>query len=162
NLGGGTGTLLYDGRHILTAAHVYDSDGIGGADNAANVQFNLARGTTQLSITDPVPANNIIVNSNWAGTIVPGGFLNGTDLAIIPLIDPVTPAADRQMVAPFTAQRYNLFTGDALGRTFTMVGYGETGTGDTGERSDEVQQVDINQSWGTPSGGTFTLTFNGQ
>lgn len=160
-LDGGTGTNMADGRHILTAAHIYDTDGTTGtlgADRGANIQYLLARGSTQLSISVPVAANYIIVNPNWGGAT---NFNNGNDLAIIPLIDPINSAADRQMIAPYTAQRYALFTGNALNQTFTMVGYGETGTGDIGERSDEVQQVNINQSWGLPSG-SFTLTFNGQ
>ncbi|HMF16067.1 MAG TPA: trypsin-like serine protease, partial [Gemmataceae bacterium] len=156
---GGTGTLMADGRHILTAAHVVDSDGTSGtfgADGDVTITYNLARGTTPLIVKQTIPASKIIVNPNWDGN--PD---DGNDIAIIPLIDSVIPAADRQMVAPFTAQRFNLFTGDALHQDFTMVGYGETGIGNDGEHSDEVQQVNINQSWGMPQSGTFTLTFNG-
>src|SRR5262245_43209165 len=52
--GSGTGTLLADGRHILTAAHVVDSDGTSGtlgADSPITVRFDLARTSTRLNDT---------------------------------------------------------------------------------------------------------------
>jgi hypothetical protein len=73
--GTGTGTLLADGRHILTAAHVVDSGGTSGmlgADGPITVRFDLARTNTRLhdtklSASVTVPANFITIHPGWGG-----------------------------------------------------------------------------------------------
>lgn len=102
----GTGTLLYDGRAVLTAAHVFAAP-----DYAAQVHFETTEGmvtvqASQVSIHpdyDSVQANN--------------------DLAIVWLSSPATTAAER----------YDIYRdSDEIGQTMTMVGYGTPGVGATG------------------------------
>ena len=157
-LPGCTGSLMQTGTHILTAAHCVDSDGTSGTfgpDGASSARFDLVRDANNIDISLNVPVANITVHPAWGGN---DNISAGNDLAIFTLTDPNDPAPDRRLVAPFGAQRYPLFTGDVTGETFTVVGYGETGTGATGQQSNEVQRVSISD----PSGGTFTLTFDGE
>jgi hypothetical protein len=102
----GTGVLLYDGRAVLTAAHLF-SDG----DGAATVFFETGAGTTTVASRfiaihpayDPVNGNN--------------------DLALVWL----------SRSAPLPAERYTLYReSDAIGKEMTMVGYGAPGTGADG------------------------------
>ncbi|MFO0845934.1 MAG: calcium-binding protein [Gemmataceae bacterium] len=147
--GYGTGALLADGRHILTAAHVVDGGG------GKSITFQLARGQTEIDITINIPAGSVLLNSSW----VNGGPANqGSDLALMTLVDQVQQQASRHLVAPFGAQRFGFWAGDVSGEVVTMVGYGRTGTGVDGNHLDEVQRVTAN---GQP-GGTFRLTFQGQ
>ena len=104
----GTGTLLFDGRAVLTAAHLFD-----GLTGFANVAFETASGTHAVSATD------ILVH--------PGYDAEGNnDLAIVWLAAP----------APIAANRYDIYRGsDEMGQVFTLAGYGANGTGSTGETS---------------------------
>lgn len=162
--GGGSGALMASGRHVLTAAHVVDRDGttaaggVAAADGPVTVRFDMIRDGNPINITWTVPAASVIVHPNWAGS---NNIGRGYDFAIIPLTDLITPANDRHEIAPMGAQRYPLFNGNARGRTIVQVGYGETGEGNEGERTDEVQRVTIDNPSGGALGGTFTLSFNG-
>lgn len=105
----GTGVLLYDGKAILTAAHLFSA----GSTTAA-VQFETAQGTQSL---------------NSAKVSVFSGYdpanANG-DLALVWL----------SQSAPITAERYTLYrqTGE-IQQAFTLVGYGTVGTGSLGTDS---------------------------
>jgi hypothetical protein len=157
-LPGCTGSLMHTGTHILTAAHCVDSDGTSGTfgpDGASSARFDLVRDASDIDISLSVPVANITIHPAWGGN---SNISAGNDLAIFTLTDPDDPAPDRRLVAPFGAQRYPLFTGSVTGETFTVVGYGETGTGATGQQANEVQRVSISD----PSGGAFTLTFDGE
>jgi hypothetical protein len=172
-----TGSLLSTGRHILTAAHCVDANGDRLADGPVTVTFDMIRDGADVNVPITVPAAHITVHPNWNGNA-----LNGNDLAVLRLTDqaPGFQSPDRHVVAPFGAQRYGLYTGsDELGQTFTVVGYGRTGTGATGYSGaagtkragqnrwdadanvhrNEVQVVFIS---GSPTGGTFRLSFGGQ
>jgi hypothetical protein len=159
-LNGCTGSLLPTSRHIISAAHCVDNDGTTGtlgADAADNVLFEMSRGGNPVDINIPVPAAFIAVNPGWQGA---NNIGSGNDVIILRLTDQVNSAINRHLIAPFGAQRYAIFPGNnEVGQNYTIVGYGETGTGATGEQSDEVQRVSIGSPVG---GGTFTLTFNGQ
>jgi hypothetical protein len=122
---GGTGSLLSSGRHILTAAHVVDVANIDlNADGKADVgngivdsqrfavQFDTASGPIVITSTAAT------VHRSWNGNIN-----NGFDLAVLEL----------PVLAPVAADRYDLYrTTDELGKEFTVVGYGASGTGATG------------------------------
>jgi hypothetical protein len=155
NLLGCTGSLLSTRLEVLTAAHCVDSssDGDTVVDGASTVRFEMIRNGNPININLNIPANLTFLHGGWADN-----FGQGNDLSIFRLTDQVAPAVNRRLIAPFGAQGYNLFTGNPIGQNFTVVGYGETGTGNTGQQTNEVQRVTIN----SPSGGTFTLTFNGQ
>lgn len=103
----GTGTLLYDGRAILTAAHLLADTTAGNVsirfETASGEQTVTASRIDMLSTFDPVNDNN--------------------DLALVWLSG----------AAPVAAERYSLYrNSDEIGRTLTMVGYGKLGTGDAG------------------------------
>ncbi|WP_448564853.1 CARDB domain-containing protein, partial [Trichothermofontia sp.] len=113
-----SGSLLATGRHVLTAAHcLTDEDGNLIADSAA-ITFNLPSGNVTIN------ASAIFIHPDWNGN-----FLQGNDIAILELASE----------APAGVQRYDIFTsrdGDEIGRVSTKVGYGHSGTGDTGEDID--------------------------
>jgi hypothetical protein len=167
----GTGSLLSTGRDILTAAHVVDSEGQGGADRPATVTFDLPGPNGSINtVVYTVPVSDIIVHPGWNGVAD-----HGNDLAILHL-----PA-----LAPSGtggAERYQIQqTADEIGQVFRDVGYGNIGVGATGADDflgagtkhsalngfaadgnvvrNEVQAVRLT---GNPTGGTFHLQFNGQ
>ena len=102
----GTGTLLYDGRAVLTSAHLFGHGG-----TSATIFFTTAAGETtrsgsQIAVHpeyDPVNGNN--------------------DLALVWLSGS----------APVAAERSTLYRDNGeIGRSMTMVGFGIPGTGDSG------------------------------
>lgn len=102
----GTGALLFDGRAVLTAAHL-----VAGAVGAVNVSFDTPAGTqTWVGTKTLVNPNYVALGSN-------------ADLAIVWLASAPSVAANR----------YDLYrNSDEIGQTFTMVGYGQLGAGSTG------------------------------
>ncbi len=106
----GTGSLLYTGRHILTAAHVVD-DGTGEPVDSVDVIFELSDGT-QVTMTCTV----MYIHEEWTGDI-----FDGNDIAIIVLPEE----------APEEADRYDIYRGSSeLNQTFTIAGYGYYGQGE--------------------------------
>lgn len=102
----GTGVLLYDGRAVLTAAHLFTNNS---AD--ANVHFETTAGS------QTVRSNTVTVQPNY------DALQGNNDLAVVWL----------SASAPIAAERYNLYrSSDEISQTFTMVGYGLPGTGATG------------------------------
>lgn len=101
----GTGVLLFDGRAILTAAHLFDP-GV----TSATVHFETAAGQQTVS--------------SLKVSIAPGYDSSGNhDLAIVWL----------SAAAPVAANRHDLYRdGDELGQTTTLVGYGLPGSGTEG------------------------------
>jgi secreted trypsin-like serine protease len=102
----GTGVLLYDGRAVLTAAHLFTNNG-----TDANVHFETTAGSQS------VRSNTVTVQPNYDAR------QGNNDLAVVWLSGS----------APVAAERYNLYrSNDEIGQTFTTVGYGVPGTGATG------------------------------
>ena len=103
----GTGVLLYDGRAVLTAAHLF----AGSTSGSASVYFETTAGSQTLASSriTPLPTYDPTHGNN--------------DLALVWL----------SSSAPVTANRYSLYRGsDEIGQTMAMVGYGTPGTGDMG------------------------------
>ncbi len=101
----GTGTLLFDGRAVLTAAHLFE-----GRAGSAGVSFETRDGTQTLG------ASRILLHPDY-------DTQSNNDLAIVWLSGS----------APITADRYELYRErDEIGQGFTLSGYGRTGTGSTG------------------------------
>lgn len=103
----GTGVLLYDGRAILTAAHLFSDT----TSSIVQIYFETASGRV----------------SKLANRITPMATYDATqgndDLALLWL----------SSSAPVDAERYGLYRGsDEIGKTMTMVGYGTPGSGDAG------------------------------
>ncbi|TSE33457.1 Calx-beta domain-containing protein [Tepidimonas charontis] len=100
----GTGAVLYDGRAILTAAHLFDA-----RPGTGYITFLRDDGT---SFTSPISGYQIHPDYEASN-------LNH-DLAIVWLRDP----------APPDITRYDIYReGDELGRAFEFVGFGQPGTG---------------------------------
>jgi len=109
NAGGsyGTGALLYDGRAVLTAAHVVS----GASTTSLSVTFVTENGHQRLNVS------NFSINPEYDSIDL------NSDMALLWLSEP----------APLGAERYDLYRDDdEIDQAFTFVGYGETGTGDTG------------------------------
>lgn len=114
-----TGTLLTSGRHVLTAAHCFESVLQTGRPtltpnpNRVTAVFHLAASTVE------VPVEAIFVHPDWQN-------LEGSnaDLAIVQLAAP----------APPNAQRHDLYReSDEIGKVFTRVGFGIRANGLKGE-----------------------------
>lgn len=112
-----TVSLLPSGRHVLTAAHCFNSDrqtaDLNPNPQDYQIRFDLPSGTANLD------AAQITVNPEWSSD-----FDLNNDLAIVTL----------SAYAPDAAQRYPIYRqSDEVGQVFTRVGYGDSGTGTTGE-----------------------------
>jgi len=116
----GTGALLYDGRSVLTAAHVfegYDTDNI-------VVYFDTATGTQAYNATIQVYDGYDSTNSNG-------------DLAILTL---------EENPSEFY-ERYDIYRESIVsGQEFTMVGYGAYGSGSSGEILDATDILKLKTS----------------
>lgn len=107
----GTGALLFDGRAILTAAHLFD-----GRTGSASVTFETQSGTQTFSATRILEHPGYDAQSN-------------NDLALVWLAG----------TAPVTADRYDIYRdSDEIGQVFTLSGYGRTGMGSTGATSPDT------------------------
>jgi hypothetical protein len=103
----GTGALLYDGRAILTAAHLFAN--VGAA--STSILFETSAGSQTLAVSD------VKVLSTYDVT------QTNDDLALVWLSGS----------APLSAERYSLYrSSDEIDQTLTIVGYGLPGTGLSG------------------------------
>ena len=110
----GTGVLLSDGHAILTAAHLFDE-----RSGTTGVTFETQSGIQTLG------AAKVLLHPGYDS----GG---NNDLAIVWL----------DGSAPTDADRYEIYRqGNEVGQEFTAVGYGRTGTGNTGAIEDNADHV---------------------
>jgi len=101
----GTGVLLYDGRAVLTAAHLFS-----GRSSSATVYFETTNGPETLV------SNRVLLNPFYTSE-------SDHDLALVWLSNS----------APLAAERYGIYRGaDEIGQIFDFVGYGRPGTGSSG------------------------------
>lgn len=104
----GTGALLYDGRAILTAAHLFASSS---PTATASIHFETTVGAQTLS------SSRIGIHPDYDSTH------GNNDLALVWL----------NGSAPLNAERYTLYRNqDEIGQTLALVGYGTPGTGSNG------------------------------
>jgi hypothetical protein len=146
-----TGTLLSTGRHVLTAGHCV-TDGAGNIDKSNfSIRFDVPGNSISIPVSHSEANPSIFIHSRWDGDINDG---TNFDLAIIEL----------PVVAPWgngdNSIGHTLFEGTDVGSTFTIVGYGQTGTGTTGKNTgrSELQRLDITDG----TAGNVELEFNGQ
>jgi hypothetical protein len=110
--GFGTGTLLLDRFHVLTAAHVVADDTGQLASTNISVMFNLASGNVV------IPAIQVIIHPDYTGD----PFVS-PDLAIITL----------SQAAPAGVTGFDIYRStDEIGQVFEFYGYGLSGDGNTG------------------------------
>lgn len=103
----GTGVLLFDGRAVLTAAHLFDNGSTG-----ASVSFETSSGLQTLG------TSGLLLHPNY------DTVNENNDLALLWLSNP----------APLAAERYDLYRDtDEIGQSMIMVGYGDPGTGASGQ-----------------------------
>lgn len=143
--GGGTGTLLSDFRHVISAQHVVGK----------NLDPNTGA-TTAFRLLDAQGQPTIIATPAKAHANEPGG----QDVSILTLAE----------LAPLTLKPFAIATGtNELNQLTTHVGYGRTGTGTTGKllsanavgaakpSKTDVQELQRVRIVGTPTGGAYTL-----
>ncbi|HZH29028.1 MAG TPA: trypsin-like serine protease [Azospirillaceae bacterium] len=108
----GTGTLLYSGRHVLTAAHIAENMAIGDI-----VAFHTADGQSVFT----VPVGSVTLHPGWSRTTAED------DIAILTLATE----------APTWAIRHDINrNGGEIGQMFKITGYGVAGNGQ-GEYPDD-------------------------
>jgi secreted trypsin-like serine protease len=123
----GSGSLLYTGRHILTAAHVLP-------DNLSNlsqmgITFGSPEGSVNFSTVDN-QIEDIDIHPQWGG--VNSNVEDGFDVAVITLAEE----------APLWADRYSLYAkNDEIGNTTTHVGFGRPSNGVDGYAEDQGEPV---------------------
>ena len=102
----GTGVLLFDGKAVLTAAHLFS-----GNTGAANVIFETRSGVQSIA------SNQVVINPDYSSVN------NNSDMALVWL----------SQDAPVAAERFGIYrASNEVGQTFTMVGYGTPGSGSSG------------------------------
>jgi|LauGreSBDMM110SN_4_FD.fasta_scaffold40881_1 secreted trypsin-like serine protease len=105
----GSGVLLFDGKAVLTAAHLFN-----GSSGAANVIFE-----TQSSV-QTIASSQVVVNPDY------NSVNNNSDMALVWL----------SKDAPIAAERFGIYrASNEVGQSFTMVGYGTPGLGSLGTLS---------------------------
>lgn len=116
----GGGTLLWTGRHILTAAHcVADANGSFWT-SPGSLYFDTASGAKVYTVSSAV-----------YHPLYTDDLYDGYDIAILTLSETVDASIPR----------YDIFTGNPIGMDFTFFGYGYTGTGDTGRTThDQIKR----------------------
>ncbi|MGA2061003.1 MAG: hypothetical protein ABSG67_11015, partial [Thermoguttaceae bacterium] len=109
----GSGALLTDRFHVITAAHVVCNAGTNQlASNNISVVFTLATGNVTIA------AKMVTINPNYTGN-----SMTSPDIAIITL----------SQVAPAGVTGYSIYTGsDEVGQLVQFEGFGLSGTGATG------------------------------
>jgi hypothetical protein len=119
-----TGSLLYTGRHILTAAHCLSSSTNNITVGGVRVRFRTP--TTAAGFTE-YQSSAIAIKSGYTGIIE-----DEQDVAIITL----------SQVADNAFERYNIHNGSALNQRTVIAGYGRTGDGVTGSNNTSNCQFD--------------------
>ena len=105
----GTGVLLFDGKAVLTAAHLFN-----GSAGSARVIFESRNGVDTLS------SSQVVIHPDYNITN------NNSDLALVWL----------SQDAPVAAERFGIYrAANEVGQTFTIVGYGTPGSGSGGTLS---------------------------
>jgi hypothetical protein len=130
DVAGGTGTLMANGRYIVTAAHVVEGyrDPDTGSYDSITVKFFSGAGD---STSVEIPGENIHVHPSWRTLPSDGinqGGADGVDLALLEL----------PSLAPYgngaAGKGFELRTASLTGNEpFMHVGFGYTGTGTTGQ-----------------------------
>ncbi|MGC9504244.1 trypsin-like serine protease [Baaleninema sp.] len=129
-----TGTLLTTGRHILTAAHGFNTE-----EGAANLDPDAGNYRVAFDLPDgrvSIDVSRIFVHPEWTADLA-----SNNDIAIVELAE----------TAPNDADRYEIYTGsDEISQVGVKVGYGGKGTGTEGQLSlnPDVDSEDIGEDSG--------------
>jgi len=140
--------VLLDSQHVLTAAHVVNSQ----KGTPGNVNFSLNVGG---DLTQTLGASTIEVYPGFTGTTPGTDGVWHDDLAIITLSSAVTGGVPT----------YGLYGGSLSGQTITLVGYGGGGDGVNGVTSGanasvkRVGQNNVDRQLVDDDGGSFNEVF---
>ena len=105
----GSGVLLFDGKAVLTAAHLFN-----GSNGAANVIFETQSGVQTIA------SSQVVVNPDY------NSANNNSDMEMVWL----------SQDAPVAAERFGIYrASNEVGQSFTLVGYGTPGVGSCGTLS---------------------------
>ena len=105
----GSGVLLFDGKAVLTAAHLFNS-----SSGAANVIFETHSGVQTIA------SSQVVVNPDY------NSANNNSDMEMVWL----------SQDAPVAAERFGIYrASNEVGQSFTLVGYGTPGVGSCGTLS---------------------------
>lgn len=113
-----TGSLLYNGMAIVTAAHLFDDSNT--VTHPIEIQLQTSTGVQTISATSVTlhPAYDKINGNN--------------DLALVWL----------SSSAPISADRYAIYhKSDEIGHIATLVGYGKLGSGSTGDTTENTNNL---------------------
>ncbi|MFO0967742.1 MAG: trypsin-like serine protease [Gemmataceae bacterium] len=109
--GVGSGVLLYDGRHVLTAAHVVSDKNGALLVRNNDITFELPNGDRTITIPASQASTLIHVYPGWTGN-----WGDSRDIAIIELPE-IAPGG--------RSNGFDLYRNtDEVGQTYTMMGYG--------------------------------------
>lgn len=114
-----TGSLLPTGLHILTAAHCFtkSTEDLEGAISLQKFVTSDAIVTFESPTLSSISASEFYIHPDWNGE-------SEGDIAIVKLANP----------APLEIDRYDIYRNtDEIGQVATLVGYGDTGNGNTGD-----------------------------
>ncbi|NTW99233.1 MAG: DUF4347 domain-containing protein, partial [Geobacteraceae bacterium] len=125
----GSGSLLWDGKHILTAAHVVCEKGNETplSLDKLSIQFRLLDGgTVKIEVKTVYVHHDYNIEEDSQGHLIKIDY----DIAIIEL----------ETEAPADADRYQIYRDhDEIGKLVTHVGYGLTGTGEKGSTESDYE-----------------------
>jgi len=111
-----SGSLLQDGRHVLTAAHCL-------SDNAGAQDYIDGSGT--VTFEGDLGDESIDVDWVFIHPDFNGSTLNGDDIAVLELVSEAS--------ADITRYDIDTNAGDDIGQIIQLAGYGRSGTGLTGD-----------------------------
>jgi len=139
----GSGTLIAP-DWVLTAASIVSNNAV--AFGASEIDFGQR---STVSLPGPSSIARVILDPAWSSNL-----FAGNDLALIQLSTPIT------SIAPATLYASSL--GSEVGQTATVVGYGQTGTGLTGQAPNTAGTRRAIQNVVDAIGGAATTGGSGQ
>lgn len=137
-------SLLSSGLHLVTTASAVSNTSTTILNGDYTLDFDLPSGRISIVVRYSASLDTIEFHPSWTGFTT-----DGNDVAVMAIPDQDNlNAANRFMIAPLGADRYLMYPlSNEIGKSFTVVGYGATGTGATGQQStvDGLKRVADNE-----------------
>lgn len=129
-----SGTLVGGGQYVVTAAHCVTNDD--GSMKAQSVKLSFDDSKVGATVSS---VSQISVYGGWSGLST--DLYSGDDLAVLRLDQVIT-----------SVPSYEIYTGNAMGQSVLLTGYGKVGVGDTGATTSSAAYV----HWGFNEYESFT------